>query len=95
MRLSQLFPAAQISPSLRCSQCGNIQNGATFWLIVIAGYYAAVILKALIWARNHGGFAAHNMSELMGVTLRTTTVDAFILLTMIFIVWRRGRKREF
>jgi hypothetical protein len=97
MRLSQLFSAAPISPSpvspsLRCSQCGKTQTGATFWLTVMAAYYAAVIVKAVIWAENHGGFGAHNMSELIGVTLRTTTVDAGILLTLIFILGRTKRE---
>jgi len=98
MRLSQLFSAAPISPSpvspsLRCSQCGKTQTGASFWLTVMAAYYAAVIVKAVIWAENHGGFVTHNMSELIGVTLRTTTVDAGILLAAIFTL--RRRKHEY
>ena len=52
------------------------------WLIVIAAYYAIVILKALLWATRHGGFEAHNMNELIGITLRTTTVDGAILFAL-------------
>jgi hypothetical protein len=61
------------------------RRAITRWLIVIVAYYAIVILKALVWAHRHGGFAAHNMHELIGITLRTSTIDVAILLALICV----------
>jgi hypothetical protein len=58
----------------------------------MAIYYAVIAVKVLIWTENHGGFAAHNMGVLAGVTLRTSTIHAAILLMAMFVVERRRRK---
>lgn len=85
-RAINFFAAASASTALPSSGIRtNVKRGTvTYWLTVIASYYVAVMLKALVWAHNHGGYAAHNMRELISVTLRTTTVDAGILLALIF-----------
>ena len=73
----------------------NVKAGTlTYWLTVLSGYYCTVILKMLTWTHHHGGFAAHDMRTLITVTLRTTTVDAGILLAFIFALNRYMALRQ-
>jgi hypothetical protein len=99
MQDHQIFAAASASmPSLRRSRSlfamsGSMKAGTIiYWLTVMAGYYLAVLVKALVWTHYHGGYAAHNMYELIENTLRTTTVDASILLSIAFVLSMRKRQ---
>ena len=58
-----------------------------YWLTVLAGYYLAVVLHDLEWVYFHGGYAAHNLPLLIARTLRTSTVNAGMLLGVMFIIW--------
>jgi len=62
----------------------------TYWLTVLTGYYAAVIVKMLLWVHRDGGFAnpARHMGILTSAVLRSATVHATILLVLMFAVNR-------
>jgi hypothetical protein len=99
MQDHQVFAAASASTSSSprsrslFAMRGNMNAGTViYWLTVMAGYYLTVLVKALVWTHYHGGYAAHNMYELIGNTLRTTTVDASILLALAFALSMRKRE---
>jgi hypothetical protein len=66
-----------------------------YWPTVLIGYYAAVIVKMLLWVHRNGGFAnpKRHMGILTVVTLRSATVCAAILLAMMQAVkvWKQRR----
>jgi hypothetical protein len=62
------------------------QKDINYWLTVLAGYYLAVILHELEWVYFHGGYAAHNVPLLLARGLRTSTVNAGMLLGVMFII---------
>ncbi len=62
------------------------QENINYWLTVLAGYYLAVVLHELEWVYFHGGYAAHNLRLLLTRGLRTSTVNAGMLLGVMFII---------
>ena len=67
-----------------------------YWATLLTDYYAAVIVKMLLWVHRNGGFANpdRHMGRLTFVTLRSATAHAAILLALMVVLNLRQERRN-
>jgi hypothetical protein len=70
----------------------------SYWLIVLTGYYAGVLVKMVLWVHRNGGFASpvRHMGTLTEVVLRSATVHAALLLGLMVVanLWQQRKDRN-